>query len=194
MKKVAVLIYDKFCNFEISVALEMLAMAEKPFVVLSKSLEPVRSEEGIKIIADKVIDDIDINDFDSLILPGASDIREVMEDDNILEFIKSFDEEKKIIGAISIAPILLLKIGILKNKLFMAGVNKEDLLEEGFSLNDLKRMVDWNENIKNPIKEGYIRNDNIITSISYNFVEWAIAFGKAIGIDVYPKSFGVNRM
>ena len=172
----------------------MLAMAEKPFVVLSKSLEPVRSEEGIKIIADKVIDDIDINDFDSLILPGASDIREVMEDDNILEFIKSFDEEKKIIGAISIAPILLLKIGILKNKLFMAGVNKEDLLEEGFSLNDLKRMVDWNENIKNPIKEGYIRNDNIITSISYNFVEWAIAFGKAIGIDVYPKSFGVNRM
>lgn len=194
MKKVAVLIYDKFCNFEISVALEMLAMAEKPFVVLSKSLEPVRSEEGIKIIADKVIDDIDINDFDSLILPGASDIREVMEDDNILEFIKSFDEEKKIIGAISIAPILLLKIGILKNKLFMAGVNKEDLLEEGFSLNDLKRMVDWNENIKNPIKEGYIRSDNIITSISYNFVEWAIAFGKAIGIDVYPKSFGVNRM
>lgn len=194
MKKVAVLIYDKFCNFEISVALEMLAMAEKPFVVLSKSLEPVRSEEGIKIIADKVIDDIDINDFDSLILPGASDIREVMEDDNILEFIKSFDEEKKIIGAISIAPILLLKIGILKNKLFMAGVNKEDLLEEGFSLNDLKRMVDWNENIKNPIKEGYIRDDNIITSISYNFVEWAIAFGKAIGIDVYPKSFGVNRM
>ena len=117
-----------------------------------------------------------------------------MEDDNILEFIKSFDEEKKIIGAISIAPILLLKIGILKNKLFMAGVNKEDLLEEGFSLNDLKRMVDWNENIKNPIKEGYIRNDNIITSISYNFVEWAIAFGKAIGIDVYSKSFGVNRM
>lgn len=194
MKKVAVLIYDKFCNFEISVALEMLAMAEKPFVVLSKSLEPVRSEEGIKIIADKVIDDIDINDFDSLILPGASDIREVMEDDNILEFIKSFDEEKKIIGAISIAPILLLKIGILKNKLFMAGVNKEDLLEEGFLLNDLKRMVDWNENIKNPIKEGYIRDDNIITSISYNFVEWAIAFGKAIGIDVYPKSFGVNRM
>ena len=53
MKKVAVLIYDKFCNFEISVALEMLAMAEKPFVVLSKSLEPVRSEEGIKIILPK---------------------------------------------------------------------------------------------------------------------------------------------
>lgn len=194
MKKVAVLIYNKFCNFEISVALEMLAMAEKPFVVISESLEPVRSEEGIKVIADKTINDIDINEFDSLILPGASDIREAVENDKILQFIDSFYKENKIIGAISIAPVLLLKIGALKNKSFMAGVNKEELLEEGFSLEELNKMVDWDENIKNPIKEGYIQTDNIITSVSYNFVEWAIAFGKAIGIEVYPKSFGVNRI
>ena len=29
MKKTAVLIYDSFCNFEISVALEILALTEK---------------------------------------------------------------------------------------------------------------------------------------------------------------------
>ncbi len=97
MKKTAVLIYNQFCNFEISVALEMFAMAEKP---------------------------------------GAMDIREAIEDDEILSFIKLFDERKMIIGAISIAPILLVKNGIIGAKPFMAGVNKEDLFEEGFSEED----------------------------------------------------------
>ena len=36
MKKTAVLIYDSFCNFEFSVALEILAMAEKEIVVFAK--------------------------------------------------------------------------------------------------------------------------------------------------------------
>lgn len=52
------------------------------------------------------------------------DIRDVIDDNSILEFIKGFYEEDKIIGAISIDPILLLK----------AGVNKEDLLQEGFQI------------------------------------------------------------
>ena len=36
MKKTAVLIYDSFCNFEFSVALEILAMAEKEIVDVYK--------------------------------------------------------------------------------------------------------------------------------------------------------------
>ena len=46
MKKTAVLIYDRFCNFEIAPALEMLAIARKPSTVFAKSLCPVKSEEG----------------------------------------------------------------------------------------------------------------------------------------------------
>ncbi|WP_061997104.1 DJ-1/PfpI family protein [Clostridium sp. ATCC 25772] len=193
MKKVAVLIYDEFCNFEISVALEMLAMVEKPFVIVSKTLNPIRSEEGIKVIADKTIDEVDLEEFDALLLPGAMDIREVIEDNCIIEFIKSFSEKDKIIGAISIAPILLLKAGVLKNKRFMAGVNQEDLLQEGFSKRDLEMMIGWNDNLNEPIEEGYIQDNNIITSVSYNFIKWAMAFGRAIGINVYPKSFGIEK-
>ncbi len=33
MKKTAILIYDSFCNFEISTVLEILALAEKPITV-----------------------------------------------------------------------------------------------------------------------------------------------------------------
>lgn len=192
MKKVAVLIYNNFCNFEFSVALEMLAMAGKPITVFANILEPIKSEEGLSAIADKTIDDLQIEEYDALLLTGAADIREAFEDEKILEFIKEFDKKDLIIGAISIAPILLLRTGMLTGKRFMIGANKEDLLEEGFSLDDLKYMVGWDDNLDNPVSEGFIREGNIITSVSYNFIKWAIAFGKAIEIEVYPKSFGLD--
>ncbi len=193
MKKTAILIYNQFCNFEISVALEILAMAEKPITIFAKELTMLTSEEGLKVFPDKSISDIDIDEYDSLLLPGAMDIREAIEDDDILSFIRVFDESKKIIGAISIAPILLVKNGVIGAKPFMAGVNKEDLFEEGFSEEELSNMQGWDDNLKNPILDGYIISDNIITSVSYEFVRFALAFGKMLGIDIPPETFGLRK-
>lgn len=117
------------------------------------------------------------------------DIRKSIENEDILTFIKKFDG--KIIGAISIAPLLLVKAGLLEGKPFMAGVNKEELLEEGFAKNELAQMVEWDENLSNPIKDGYIIAGNIITSVSYNFIKWALAFGKMVGLHIPPKTFGM---
>lgn len=189
MSKTAVLIYDSFCNFEISVALEILALNNREIVVFAKDTEVITSEEGLKILPDKSIYDIDIGEFDSLLLPGAANIEAAVEDQEIIEFIKKFNG--KIIGAISIAPILLLKAGILKGKPFMAGVNKVELLEEGFLESDLIEMKDWDECIENPIEEGYLNSENIITSVSYNFIRFGIQFAKMLGIEITPKSFGL---
>ena len=189
MKKTAVLLYDSFCHFEISVALEILALKNKEIVVFAKSKEAILSEERLKIVPDKTIFDLDINEYDSLLLPGAVDIESAVKDPEIIEFIKKFSD--KVIGAISIAPVLLLKAGILNGKPFMAGVNKEELLEEGFLESDLTLMKDWDECIKNPIEEGYILEDKIITSVSYNFVKFGIQFAKMLGIEISPKSFGI---
>lgn len=192
MKKAAVLIYDHFCNFEFAVALEMLAMAEKQITVFAKTPDPVKSEEGLSLIADKTLDELEIEEYDSLLLTGSTDIREAVEDEEIIKFVKEFDKKDIIIGAISIAPVLLLKAGMLRGKRFMAGVNKEDLLEEGFTHTDMKYMVDWNDNLENPVPEGFLRDGNIITSVSYNFMKWSFAFGKAIGIEIHPRSFGMD--
>jgi len=174
MKSTAVLIYNQFCNFEFSVALEMLAIAEKPITVFAKSLTPVRSEEGLAILPDKTIDELVIEEFDSLLLTGAADIRETINDESILTFIQKFDNPMMKIGAISIAPILLLKAGMLKGKIFMAGINKDDLFEEGFTENDLAGMVGWDDNLKSPIKE------------------WALAFGEMVGVHIPPETFGLG--
>ena len=193
MKKTAVLLYESFCNFEFSVLLEILAINKKPVVFFAKEILPIISEEGLKVIPDIKIEDLDISEFDSLILTGAADIRKAIEDEEILSFIKKFDERDYIIGAISIAPILLLKAGILSGKSFMAGVNKEELYEEGFSEKDLTLMIDWNESIKNPVPNGYIKDRNIITSVSYEFVRWGIEVAKKLGLNVNPLSFGIKE-
>lgn len=189
MKKTVVLLYESFCHFEISVALEILALKNKEIDVFAKSKEVILSEERLKIVPDKTIFELDINEYDSLLLPGAVDIESAIKDPEIIEFVKKFSD--KVIGAISIAPVLLLKAGILNGKPFMAGVNKEELLEEGFLESDLTLMKDWDECLENPIEEGYILEDKIITSVSYNFVKFGIQFAKMLGIEISPKSFGI---
>lgn len=141
------------------------------------------------VLPQKTVDDINMEEYDSLILPGAMDIREAIEDDKIISFIKQF--EGMPIGAISIAPLLLLKAGLLKDKPFMAGVNREELAEEGYTADELKLMTGWDDNLKNPIEQGYIVSDNIVTSVSYNFLKWTLAFGDLIGIKLSPKIFGL---
>ena len=190
MKKTAVLIYDSFCNFEFSVLMEIFAINNKSVTIFAKETLPLKSEEGLTILPDKKISELNINEYDSLILTGALDIRKTVEDVQILEFIRKFHENFCVIGAISIAPVLLLKAGILENKKFMAGVNKEELYEEGFERESLEKMTDWNENLKNPISEGYIKEGNIITSVSYNFIEWSIAVAEELGLNVESKWFG----
>ena len=50
MKKTAVLIYNSFCNFEFSVALEILALAEKKVVIFAHTKEAVKSEDGLMVL------------------------------------------------------------------------------------------------------------------------------------------------
>lgn len=102
MKKTAVLLYDTCCLFELTVALEMLKRAGKPVEYFSKSLSPIRTEEGMLVIADELIENISINDFDSILITGAQDAREAVEDSEILLFIEKFYKADAVIGAISI--------------------------------------------------------------------------------------------
>ncbi|MGF3067342.1 DJ-1/PfpI family protein [Facklamia sp. P13055] len=189
MNKTAVLIYDQFCYFEISVALETLPLNGRRIDVFAKTKDIVKCEEGLKVLPDQTIYDLNIERYDSLLLPGAVDIRSAVEDHEIIEFIKKF--EGKIIGAISIAPILLVRAGILNGKAFMIGTDKEGLLQEGYSEADLKYMKDWNNCITKPIEEGYILNDNIVTSVSFEFIRFGIQFCNMLRIEMSPKSFGL---
>ncbi len=188
-RKTAVLIYDQFCNFEISVALATLAWHDKKIDVFAKTPAGVTSEEGLRVLPDKTIAELEADAYDSLLLPGAADLRSAVEDDAVIDFIRQFDG--KIIGAISIAPILLVKAGMLSGRPFMIGADREGLLAEGYRPEELERMLDWNACIEHPPAEGYLVSDKIVTSVSFNFVKFGLQFSRMLGIDISPESFGI---
>ena len=86
---------------------------------------------------------------------------------------------------------MLVKAGFLSGKQFMAGVNKDEIMEEGFSEEELSQMIGWDDNLKNPVPEGYIVTDDIVTSISYNFAKFGLKFGAMLGIDLPKEIFGI---
>ena len=192
MKKTAVLLYDTCCLFDLTVALEMLQMAEKPIVYFAKELKPIRTEEGMLVIADNAFEQLNVEEYDSLLITGATDAREMVEDRVAQEFVSKFYDAGALIGAISIAPILLLKLGYLKGKPFMIGVEKHHLYEEGFTDDDMKYMVGWEESCEGVVPEKYLKTDNIITSVAFGFRQWAMAIGKELDIELWPKSFDLE--
>jgi len=175
----AVLLYENFCLFEISVALSVLSQGKKKFITCSPSGRPLLSEEGIEVVPRCTLFDLDPTSCDSLLLPGASDIRSAIEDPHVLAFVRAF--QNKPIGAISIAPLLLVKAGIMGQRRWMAGVNRQELMEEGFSEESVTGMVDWNELQTSPIPEGYLLEDGVLTSVAYHFVPFGVKFGEMVG-------------
>ena len=69
----------------------------------------------------------------------------------------------------------------------MAGVNQEELYEEGFAPKELKLMIGWEDSKKESIK--YIVDNNIISSVSYNFIYWSVAVARELGLKAYFEDF-----
>ena len=112
--------------------------------------------------------------------------------DNRIDFIRLvFYVRADVVVVAPIAPIMLVRIGMLKGKPFMSGVNKDEVMGESFSEFELEKMIGWDDNLANPIKEGYLITDKILTSVSYNFVKWGLAFAKMLDIEIPPATFGI---
>ena len=54
-----------------------------------------------------------------------------------------------------------------------------------------RQMIGWDDNLKNPVQMGFVVTDNVVTSVSYNFVRFGLKFGAMLGIDLPPETFGI---
>lgn len=134
MKKTAILLYDSFCNFEISVALEILALAEKPITVFGITKQAIRSEDGLSIFPDDTIDNLDLDAYDSLILPGAMDIRETIENERIVDFIKKFEKRQSEL-------FLLLPCYLSKQDYLMENHSWQGSIKKSFSKKVFQKVI-----------------------------------------------------
>ena len=112
----------------------------------------VVSSFGIPIIVDKVIDEISVEDYEALAIPGGFEefgFYEEAYDEKFLELIRSFHEQNKIIATICVGALPLGKSGVLNGKKATTyhlrdGYRQKQLAEFGVNIINERIVVDGN--------------------------------------------------
>ncbi|QYX56926.1 type 1 glutamine amidotransferase [Roseovarius sp. SCSIO 43702] len=147
-KKVAILATNGFEQSELEKPLEALRGAGAEVHVVSPDGEDIKGWEGSDwgrtVKADKALSDVKADDYNALVLPGGQINPDLLRvNDEALNFIKTFWDQKKPIGAICHAPWLLVETGIAKGRDLTSYKSiKTDLVNAGANWQDSEVVVD----------------------------------------------------
>ncbi|MGL4740901.1 MAG: DJ-1 family glyoxalase III [Sarcina sp.] len=148
MKKVLIMLAQGFETIEALSVKDVCMRAKVTCDLCSLNEETVVSSHGIKIEADLTLKNCDYKNYDVLVIPGGMPgAKNLKENDKVIEIIKYFNGNKKIIASICAGPIALARAGVIEGK-------------EVTSYPDYKEQL-GNVNYKEEI---VVVSDNIITS------------------------------
>ena len=162
MKKVLCIIYPNFSLYEVVCLTSTLALSfgiEIDYVGSDRDI--ITSEDGLACQPTRTLDEVVIEDYSCVILPGMINIAPALHDEKLISFLRSLNQQEILIAAISSAPILLAKAGLLKDTKFTGGIwqNFFDYFEF------LPR-----ENFK---AKAVLQDKNIITAVGFEHQEFA---------------------
>ena len=162
MKKVLCIIYPNFSLYEITALTSTLALFFDVTIDYAASDHSmIVSEDGLPCQPMKTLDQIRIEEYSCVILPGMVNIGPALQDEKLISFLRDLGEQDILIAAISSATLLLAKAGLLKDTKFTGGIwqNFFDYFEF------LPR-----ENFK---AQAVLQDKNIITAVGFAYQEFA---------------------
>ena len=184
MKKIAVMIYPYFSMQEISCLTDGLKVYfDIDVEVLASSKDIIKSEDNFQVIASKTFDEVDPEAYSCLILPGIWNPLPALFDEKNIAFLRSLKGKDILICAISSAPMLLAKAGLLEDIHFTCGIFDE--------ICQALEFIPY----KNIIYQPLVRDRNFITAIGFAFREFAVETIRVLGIDACENGLfsGVTR-
>ena len=123
MKKVLCLIYPNFSLYEITALTSTLALSFDVTIDYAASDHSmVVSEDGLPCQPTKTLDQIRIEEYSCVILSGMVNIGPALQDEKLISFLRGLGGQDILIAAISSAPLLLAKAGLLKDTKFTGGI------------------------------------------------------------------------
>ena len=180
MKKVLCLIYPNFSLYEITALTSTLALSfDVTIDYVASDHSMVVSEDGLLCQPTKTLDQICIEEYSCVILPGMVNIGPALQDEKLISFLKDLGEQDILIAAISSAPLLLAKAGLLKDTKYTGGIwqNFFDYFEFLPRENFQPKLV--------------VQDKQIITAIGFSHQEFArkviLSLGLAENTDNYFK-------
>ena len=180
MKKVLCIIYPNFSLYEITTLTSTLALSfDVTIDYVASEHSIVISEDGLPCQPTKTLDQIRIEEYSCVILPGMVNIGPALQDEKLISFLRGLGEQDVLIAAISSAPLLLAKAGLLNDTKFTGGIwqNFFDYFEFLPRENFQSKLV--------------VQDKNIITAIGFAHQEFArkviLSLGLAENTDNYFK-------
>jgi len=116
MAKVILPLPDGFDEIEAFTVVDVLRRAGIEVFIAGAPSKFVTSMHGVKTQVDGMFDEIDINKYDALILPGGAGYMSLVNSQVMINAIIDFSKQGKILAAICGAPMAFVKAGILKGK------------------------------------------------------------------------------
>ncbi|WP_163324928.1 DJ-1/PfpI family protein [Draconibacterium mangrovi] len=153
MKKVLLLLANGFEFFEASVFIDLIGWNLEEGDNSTKLYtcgvtKEVKSSFDQTLVVDYRIDEIDVNDFDALALPGGFEVYGFYNDaysDKFLDLIRAFRAGNKVIASICVGALPLGKSGVLKGKngtTYRSAVRREALKSFGVNVLDQPIVLD----------------------------------------------------
>ncbi|MBI2675775.1 MAG: DJ-1/PfpI family protein [Candidatus Aenigmarchaeota archaeon] len=117
---------DGFDEFQASAVFSILRKARIDVVTAGVPATIVRGRHGMKLIADKQLDEADYKTADGMVLVGGDSNESLERSEKLKQAIIELDGRKKIIGAVENAPYLLARAGVLDDRVatIAAGMEK----------------------------------------------------------------------
>lgn len=171
MKKTAVLLYPRFSEYELTVALSILRQGDKDMAVVGLTPDPVIGEAGLSCNVHTTIHALDIETVDSLVLPGCDDIGYLKDAEPLFAFIQAIAGKGAILAAISSAPFLLARAGVLASHRYTVGFTQEQ--------RDYIGVFDENHYVDAPL----VADGRVLTAKGGYFVHFGIQLGRMLGLD-----------
>lgn len=159
--KVLVFLAKGFETMEFSVFVDVMGWARNDYghdidVVTCGFKKQVMSTFNIPVLVDKVIEEVCVDDYDALAIPGGFEefgFYDEAYDASFLNLISEFNSKEKIIASICVAALPVGKSGVLKNRKATT-----------YHLKNGKRQRQLSEFDVNVVNEPIVVDKNIITS------------------------------
>nr|WP_300002415.1 DJ-1 family glyoxalase III [Tissierella sp.] len=131
--KIIVFLADGFEEVEALTVVDYLRRVdiEVDMVSITDKIE-VKGAHAIEVISDKLLKDLDIKDYQGLVipggLPGASNLQASQ---GVVDFVKDMNQRQALIAAICAGPIVLQEAGVIKDKNFTCYPGFEEKIKDG---------------------------------------------------------------
>ncbi|MCJ7613510.1 DJ-1/PfpI family protein [Candidatus Bathyarchaeota archaeon] len=132
MAKALVFLASGFEEIETVTIVDVLRRAGVDVTVAGLTPNVVEGVHAMKIVPDKSIDDVKIEDFDAVVVPGGNPgYKNLRKDPRVIDLIKEAFNSNKLVAAICAGPAVLSDAGVLEGKSCTIYPGMENELEKG---------------------------------------------------------------